>query len=66
MLRKSKRHWYWLLLIPILAVLPLHWYNKLEPRLFGFPFFYWYQLAWIFLGAVIIAIVYWATEVKND
>jgi hypothetical protein len=24
----------------------------------GIPFFYWYQLLWIILGAVIIAIVY--------
>jgi hypothetical protein len=26
-------------------------YDSVEPRLFGFPFFYWYQLAWVFLAA---------------
>ena len=24
----------------------------------GIPFFYWYQLGWVILGAVIIAFVY--------
>jgi hypothetical protein len=33
-----------LLLIPcLLAVVPL-FYNSIEPRLFGLPFFYWFQL----------------------
>ncbi|KTC68920.1 hypothetical protein Lbir_2453 [Legionella birminghamensis] len=62
MLPKPKKRWYWLLLIPNLAVLPLPWYNRLNPTLFGMPFFYWYQLLWIFLGAIIVAIVYWMTE----
>jgi hypothetical protein len=26
------------------------------------PFFYWYQLLWIIIGAVLTAIVYFATE----
>ena len=25
--------------------------DRIEPRLFGFPFFYWYQLAWVFIAA---------------
>jgi hypothetical protein len=39
-----------LLLIPLvgLAVVPL--YSRESPHLWGFPFFYWYQLAWVFLG----------------
>lgn len=33
-----------LLLIPLSALLtPL--YNRIEPKLFGMPFFYWFQLA---------------------
>ena len=47
-----------LLLIPFVAVLWVPFYNSVEPTLGGFPFFYWYQLLWIVLGAVIIAIVY--------
>jgi hypothetical protein len=28
----------------------------------GIPYFYWYQLLWILIGAVITAVVYFATE----
>ena len=47
-----------LLLIPFVAVLWVPFYNSVQPALGGIPFFYWYQLLWIILGAVIIAIVY--------
>jgi hypothetical protein len=30
--------------------------------LIGVPFFYWYQLLWVIIGAVFIAIVHHATE----
>jgi hypothetical protein len=33
-------------------------YDRAEPMLAGIPFFYWYQLGWIILGAVIIGFVY--------
>jgi hypothetical protein len=33
-------------------------YDQIEPRLFGFPFFYWYQLAWVFLAAGCCAVSY--------
>jgi hypothetical protein len=50
-----------LLLIPFLVLwVPL--YNTIEPTLFGFPFFYWFQLAWIFVSMIITAAVYYATE----
>jgi len=29
-------------------------YNFLEPTLFGFPFFYWYQLAWVPISSLLI------------
>jgi hypothetical protein len=52
-------HWLrLLLLIPFIAVLWVPFYNSLEPMLFGVPFFYWYQLLWIILGALLIVIVY--------
>lgn len=47
-----------LLLIPFIAVLWVPFYNSDEPAWAGVPFFYWYQLLWIVLGAVIIAVVY--------
>ncbi len=33
-------------------------YNRPEPALAGIPFFYWFQLAWIVVGAVATAVAY--------
>ena len=52
------KHWMlWLLAIPFLVLwVPL--YNRIEPTLFGFPFFYWYQLAWVPVSSFLIWLVY--------
>jgi hypothetical protein len=47
-----------LLILPFIAMLWVPFYNSAEPMLYGVPFFYWYQLLWIILGAVIIGVVY--------
>jgi hypothetical protein len=60
--RRGWSWWYFLLLIQFVAVLWPPFYNKAEPALIGMPFFYWYQLAMIIVGAVLTAIVYFATE----
>ena len=54
--------WHLLLLVPVVAVLWVPFFNSVEPRIFGFPFFYAYQLAWVILGSVVIGIVYLATR----
>jgi hypothetical protein len=54
--------WYLLFLIQFIAVLWPPFYNRLEPTLAGIPFFYWYQFAWVIIGAVLTAIVYFVTE----
>jgi hypothetical protein len=38
-----------LLVIPIVALLWVGSYDRIEPRLAGFPFFFWYQFLWVFL-----------------
>ena len=40
-----------ILLCGIVVPLLVGTYARVEPRLFGFPFFYWYQLLWVFLAA---------------
>ena len=55
----------WLLIIPYLIVW-VPFYNTIEPQLFGFPFFYWFQLVWIFVSMIITAGVYFATEVRSQ
>jgi hypothetical protein len=57
----SKRrsvHWNWLLILPAIGLLFPAVYAREAPALFGFPFFYWYQFAWVFLTAAITAAVY--------
>jgi hypothetical protein len=57
--REGRRRWHRLLfVIPYVAMLWVPSYNRLEPDLGGIPFFYWYQLLWILLGAAIVGIVY--------
>jgi hypothetical protein len=54
--------WYLLFVIQFVAVLWPPFYNRAEPALAGMPFFYWYQLGWVIVGAVLTAIVYFATR----
>jgi hypothetical protein len=46
----------WLLVPMIVLYVPL--YNRIEPTLFGFPCFYWFQLAWILVTAVATVLAY--------
>jgi hypothetical protein len=48
----------WLLVIPVAALAFPGIYNRETPTLFGFPFFYWYQLVWVFLATAILGLVY--------
>ena len=54
--------WYLILAIQGLAVIWPPLYNRAEPSWIGIPFFYWYQLLWVILGAVLTAVVYFATD----
>ena len=38
-----------LLILPIVVLLWVPHYAKVEPELFGFPFFFWYQFLWVFI-----------------
>jgi hypothetical protein len=48
----------WLLIIPFIVLLIPPIYNRVNPELFGIPFFYWFQLSWVIITAIITAIVY--------
>ncbi len=50
--------WRLLLLLPVLAVLAVPVFNRTAPALWGFPFFYWYQMLWVILCSVMAAIVF--------
>ena len=54
--------WVWLLVVPVLLPLVTVIYNRVEPRLFGMPAFYWVQLAFVPMSALFTAIVYFKTR----
>ncbi|GAC1434174.1 MAG: hypothetical protein PVS3B3_32570 [Ktedonobacteraceae bacterium] len=56
--RKSRRAFLLLLIIPFIVLLWPPFYNFTEPTLFGIPFFYWFQLSWVIITAIITATVY--------
>jgi len=58
----DKSRWNWLLLLPIVIPLLPFLYTGVEPRLFGFPRFYWLQLAFIGLGVAATVVVYRMTR----
>jgi hypothetical protein len=51
-----------LLVVPIVVPLLVPLYNKVEPTLFGWPLFYWLQLAFVALGVLTTSIVYRMTR----
>ncbi|MBB6346858.1 DUF3311 domain-containing protein [Nonomuraea muscovyensis] len=60
--RTDRSPWNWLLVVPIALPLLTFLYNSDEPRLLGFPTFYWLQLAFIVVGVVCTTIVYRMTR----
>jgi hypothetical protein len=52
----------WLIAIPTVLTLLVPLFNRETPRLFGLPFFYWYQLACVLLMAVVVTFVYVLTR----
>ncbi|HXC29932.1 MAG TPA: DUF3311 domain-containing protein [Stellaceae bacterium] len=58
----ASRLWYLLLLVPFAALFWVSSYNRVVPEWAGIPLFYWYQLLWIPVSAVLTLIVYFATH----
>lgn len=47
-----------LLAVIFVAALAVPFFNRAAPTLFGFPFFYWYQLAVVLSASLLTGIVY--------
>lgn len=61
----KRSDWSWWYLLFIVEFVMLVWppfYNRIEPAFLGMPFFYWYQLMCVIVGAVVTAVVYKATK----
>ena len=55
-----------ILLVAIVVPLLVPTYDQKEPTLFGFPFFYWYQLLWVFLCAGLCALSFWLLKRERN
>jgi len=55
--RKSK--WVLLLVLPYLGLCFPQLYAHATPTLWGVPFFYWYQFAWVIAASALMGIVYY-------
>jgi hypothetical protein len=62
--RSNARQWVWYatLLVPFVATLWVPFYDSVEPRLGGVPFFYWYLFLWIVISATQTGVVYFVTR----
>ncbi|MGY0058587.1 DUF3311 domain-containing protein [Streptomyces sp. LZ34] len=46
------------LIAPFVAMLWVDSYAKIEPTWIGIPFFYWYQMLWVPVSAVLTSVAY--------
>jgi hypothetical protein len=65
--RRSRHPGFWvaaavLLAAALVAVLWVPFYDRTTPALANFPFFYWYQLLWIPIVAILGAFAYAVTR----
>lgn len=57
--QRRRRSWLLIfLIIPFIVLLYPPFYNFSQPTFIGMPFFYWFQLLWILITAVITAAMY--------
>jgi hypothetical protein len=47
-----------LLIMPIVALVAVPTYSNASPHLWGFPFFYWYSLLWMFIETAMVSTAY--------
>jgi uncharacterized membrane protein len=51
-----------LFLVIFVATLAVPFFNRTSPTLFGFPFFYWYQIACVPIASILIFLVFRAED----
>ena len=59
--RPQRRRASWALILLIVPFIVLLWppfYNFDQPEFIGIPFFYWFQLLWIIITAILTAVLY--------
>jgi len=64
--RSDRSPWNYLLLIPIVLPLLTFLYNSETPRLFGIPFFYWFQMLLAPLAVMASVSVFYLSRRSNQ
>jgi hypothetical protein len=67
--RKSPATWTAVTILLTLAILGTLWiplYARSAPKLGPFPFFYWFQLIWVPMTAVLCRICYWLLRARPE
>jgi hypothetical protein len=64
--RTDRSPWNWLLLFPIVLPLLTFVYNRETPMLFGFPFFFWFQMLFAPLAVVASVAVYYLSRRSRE
>jgi hypothetical protein len=44
--------------IPFILWLYPPFYNYVEPKFLDMPFFYWFQIIWVIITALVLAVIY--------
>ena len=60
--RRRFSPWTLLLVLPYFGLCFPALYARATPALLGFPFFYWYQFAWVILASGIMGVVYFRSK----
>jgi Protein of unknown function (DUF3311) len=56
-----------LLITPMIALVTVPTYSNASPHLWGFPFFYWYSLLWMFIETAMCSAAYLlVTRARGD
>jgi hypothetical protein len=55
---RRRKRWLLLLALPYLGLCFPQIYAHNTPTLWGFPYFYWYQFAWVIIASALLGIVY--------
>ena len=63
--RCDRSPWNYLLLIPIVLPLLTFVYNRETPMLFGWPFFFWFQMLFAPVAVICAVSVFYLTKKKR-
>jgi hypothetical protein len=55
---RKRLFWVCMILLVCLVALWVPLYNRVDPKLAGIPFFYWFQFGWIGISALVTTLAY--------